>query len=60
MPALVNRLFDGPLDIVGDLHGEIDALRSPLDALGYDATGHHPHSRRLVFVSDLSDRSPTA
>jgi hypothetical protein len=27
---------DIPLDIVGDVHGEIDALRSLLANLGYD------------------------
>ena len=58
MPSLVEELFEGPLDIVGDIHGEIDALRSLLDHLGYDGEGRHPHARRLIFVGDLTDRGP--
>jgi len=56
--ALVQSLFDGPIDIVGDLHGEIDSLRSLLRHLGYAADGTHPDKRRLVFVGDLTDRGP--
>ena len=26
MPELIQPLFDGPIDIVGDVHGEIDAI----------------------------------
>lgn len=55
---LVQPLFDGPLDIVGDIHGEIDALRSLIRHLGYDDDGTHPDCRRLVFVGDLTDRGP--
>lgn len=55
---LVRRLFDGPIDIVGDVHGEIDALRSLMFHLGYDEEGKHPDGRRLVFVGDLTDRGP--
>ncbi len=58
MSSLVHPLFDGPLDIVGDIHGEIDALRSLLVALGYAADGRHPAGRRLVFLGDLCDRGP--
>jgi hypothetical protein len=57
MPALIQPLFDGPIDLVGDVHGEIDALRSLLGHLGYDAVGKHPE-RRLVFLGDLTDRGP--
>ena len=39
---LIQALFDGPIDIVGDIHGEIDALRDLLGQLGYDAAGEHP------------------
>ena len=60
MPSLIQPLFDGPLDIVGDVHGEIDALRSLLGHLGYDEAGRHPHGRRLVFVGDLTDRGPNS
>jgi hypothetical protein len=50
-------LFEGPLDIVGDVHGELQGLERLLARLGYDAEGRHP-SRRLVFVGDLVDRGP--
>jgi len=51
-------MFTGPLDIVGDIHGEIDALAALMKALGYDAEGVHRDGRRLVFVGDLCDRGP--
>jgi hypothetical protein len=51
-------LAEGPLDIVGDVHGEHDALRALIAALGYDEAGNHPQGRRLVFVGDLCDRGP--
>lgn len=56
--SLVQPLFDGPLDVVGDIHGEIDALRSLMRHLGYAEDGSHPKDRRLVFVGDLTDRGP--
>lgn len=55
---LVGQLMEGPLDIVGDVHGEIDALNDLLAALGYDTHGRHPAGHRLVFVGDLCDRGP--
>ncbi|MEX0717980.1 MAG: metallophosphoesterase [Planctomycetaceae bacterium] len=61
MPAprpLVRPLFDGPVDIVGDVHGEIAALRTLLRVLGYSERGEHPEARRLVFLGDLTDRGP--
>lgn len=59
MSHLVQPLFDGPIDIVGDVHGEIDALRSLLAHLGYRHGGReHAEARRLVFVGDLCDRGP--
>lgn len=59
MPELlVQRLFDGSLDIIGDVHGEIEPLRSLLKHLGYDDVGKHSDGRRLVFVGDLTDRGP--
>jgi Calcineurin-like phosphoesterase len=59
MPSsLVRKLFDGPLDIVGDVHGEIDALRCLMRHLGYAAGGTHSNGRRLAFVGDLTDRGP--
>ncbi|WP_390630765.1 metallophosphoesterase [Roseiconus lacunae] len=56
--SLVHNLPDDPLDFVGDVHGEIDALRSLLNHLGYDEEGAHPDDRRRVFVGDLTDRGP--
>ena len=47
-----------PLDLVGDIHGELDALRAVLAAAGYDPQGRHPDGRTLVFVGDLVDRGP--
>ncbi len=55
---LVRPLFDGPVDIVGDIHGEIEALRALLATLGYRTDGSHPEGRRLVFLGDLTDRGP--
>ena len=55
---MIQSLFDGSLDIVGDVHGEIGGLLSLLEVLGYDRDGNHPDGRRLVFVGDLTDRGP--
>jgi hypothetical protein len=51
-------MFDGPVDVVGDIHGEIEPLLSLLGHLGYDTAGNHPHNRRLIFLGDLIDRGP--
>jgi hypothetical protein len=56
--TLVRELFDGPIDIVGDVHGELAALAVLRQRLGYDDRGRHPEGRRLVFVGDLGDRGP--
>jgi hypothetical protein len=56
--TLVGELFDGPIDIVGDVHGEVVALHELRRRLGYDERGRHPQARRLVFVGDLGDRGP--
>jgi len=48
----------GPLDIIGDVHGECGTLCKLLDRLGHDGNGNHPDGRRLVFVGDLIDRGP--
>lgn len=55
---LIGNIPDGPVDVVGDIHGEIEALSSLLDRLGYGRHGNHPEKRRLVFVGDLCDRGP--
>ncbi len=57
-PKTIEPLFEGPLDIIGDIHGERVALESLLRKLGYDDRGRHPEGRRLVFVGDLIDRGP--
>ena len=57
---LIGTLFDGPIDVVGDVHGEIGALVSLLDLLGYDGEGNHIEGRRLVFLGDLGDRGPSS
>lgn len=54
----VEPLLAGPIDVVGDVHGEFLALRQLLRHLGYDAHGEHPGGRRLVFLGDLCDRGP--
>jgi Calcineurin-like phosphoesterase len=56
--TLVQPLFQGPVDVVADVHGEIDALRDLLRHLGYGSDGVHPEGRRLVFLGDLTDRGP--
>ena len=45
-------------DVVGDVHGCLDALVRLGAALGYDAEFRHPQGRTVVFVGDLIDRGP--
>ncbi len=45
-------------DVVGDVHGCLDALQRLVSALGYDEDGRHPQGRSLVFVGDLINRGP--
>lgn len=56
--ALYEPLFEGAIDIVGDIHGEYEALHQLLEVLGYDHKGNHAEGRRLVFLGDLVDRGP--
>ena len=56
--SLIQPLPEGPLDIVGDIHGEFDPLVSLLVHLGYDRDGNHPEGRHLVFLGDFVDRGP--
>lgn len=59
MPYRYRRaLPDTPLDIVGDVHGELEALQQLLHHLGYRSDGSHPAGRKLVFAGDLCDRGP--
>ena len=57
MSVHIQPCFAGPIDIVGDVHGEIEALKQLLAQLGYDSRGRHP-KRRLIFIGDLIDRGP--
>jgi protein phosphatase len=59
------RTDHGPFDIIGDVHGCYEELRSLLRKLGYLKTSHnggvtwqHPEGRRAVFLGDLVDRGP--
>ncbi|WP_417277277.1 metallophosphoesterase [Castellaniella sp.] len=54
-PTLVHTLPEQPLAIIGDIHGEIEALDALLKHLK-----HHPvfKHRLLVFIGDLCDRGP--
>ena len=54
----LDELFEGPLDIVGDIHGQYGAMQDLLGKLQYRPDGSHPDGRRLVFVGDLVDRGP--
>ncbi|SRR5665213_1957965 len=55
---MMGQLPNTPLDIIGDVHGELDALLNVIRNLGYDDKGRHPDGRSLVFVGDLVDRGP--
>ena len=57
MVRLIQPLAPGPVDIVGDVHGEIEALLSLLHRLGVDPE-RRTAARPLVFVGDLVDRGP--
>lgn len=55
-------LLNGPFDLIGDIHGCADELRTLLSRLGYapDAAGvwRHPQGRLFVLLGDLTDRGP--
>jgi len=53
---LIQPLPKGSLDIIGDIHGEYDALVALLWQLGYNKDGLHPENRTVVFVGDFVDR----
>lgn len=47
-------------DVIGDIHGQLGALRALGLELGYDVDDgwSHPEGRGLVFLGDLVDRGP--
>lgn len=57
VPRLIQRLVEGPVDLVGDVHGELDALLALLGRLGVDLEKRTAR-RPVVFVGDLVDRGP--
>ena len=57
---LIQPLFSGSIDVIGDVHGEFGALRKLTHLLGYSASGHHPEGRKMVFIGDLVDRGPNS
>ena len=57
MIQLRQSLPDGPFDLIGDVHGEYDALRELVHHLGGDLEAGRV-ARPLVFVGDLVDRGP--
>ena len=57
MPELRQRLPAGPLDVIADVHGELDALLALLHRLGVDVE-KRTAARPIVFVGDLVDRGP--
>lgn len=56
--TLVQKIIGSKIDIIGDVHGEYDALVNLLIQLGYDLNGKHDGDRKLIFVGDLIDRGP--
>src|ERR1019366_10599720 len=51
----------GPFDIIGDVHGCFDELRTLLEKSGYRVDGVQvipPAGRKAVFLGDLVDRGP--
>lgn len=57
MPRLIQTLPPGPLAVIGDVHGELEALLALLHRLGVDPDRLRA-ARPLVFVGDLVDRGP--
>lgn len=55
---MIEKLIEGKIDIIGDIHGEYQALLTILKNLGYDNDGNHQENRKLVFVGDFCDRGP--
>jgi len=58
--SLIQPLVFDNLDIIGDIHGEIDALNRLLDHLGYSLNQPHNSNRKLAFIGDFCDRGPNS
>lgn len=57
--TLHQPLPSGPLDIIGDIHGELDALDSLLEILANkNQASYKTGERTLVFIGDFCDRGP--
>ena len=55
---MIDTLAAGPVDVVGDVHGEAEKMDALLSRLGHDEERDHEEKRQLVFVGDLVDRGP--
>lgn len=53
--TLVHTLPEQPLAIIGDIHGELQALDALLEKLKHDPA---TSNRLLIFIGDLCDRGP--
>lgn len=53
--AAVPTRIDGPVAVIGDVHGQVDKLRTIIDKL---ATVPRIADRWIVFIGDLVDRGP--
>jgi hypothetical protein len=58
--GMIRMMAGGPVDVIGDVHGEIDALLRLVGSMGYASDGSHPEGRRVVFIGDLTDRGPNS
>lgn len=67
LALVVRKSEHGPFDIIGDVHGCFDELRTLLEKLGYEITEGsgeygftvtHPKGRKVIFLGDLVDRGP--
>jgi hypothetical protein len=59
-PQTVQAQVRDKYDIIGDIHGQADALRRLLCAMGYEERNglfRHPECR-VIFVGDFVDRGP--
>lgn len=56
--SLIETINYEKMDIIGDIHGEYEALKNILIVLGYDLEGFHKDNRKLIFVGDFCDRGP--